>query len=140
MATKKTESDYDKHLREVMNIAWEHAAAAMRTIAEAAADGDVGAAYYLVNRTIGRPVEAEKQDKSDDYGDLLRDLRKLRTSGEGGPEPSADSGGAPAPVAAGGVPPVDGAVRSASEPVAPEANRRRRTRRKELLSGDGADS
>lgn len=137
---KQSSTDWQENIDEVMQIAWGHAAAAMRTIAEAAADGDIAAAYYLVNRTIGRPVEADRQQASDDYGQLLRDLRNIRPSGEGSPDADSKPGGAPAPVEAGGVPPKRRAVRSPRKPSETEVDSGRRTSWEELLSGDGADS
>jgi hypothetical protein len=131
---------YEEVMEEVMAIAWENAPQAMQTIAEAAADGDTAAAYYLINRTLGRPIEASKEKKSDDYGDLLRDLRELGNRDEGSPSEVPNIAGAPAPVEAGGIPAKPGAVGRTRKPRAAKTDSGRGARREELLGSDGAGS
>lgn len=136
---KGSPEQYEAVMDEVMKIAWEAAPLAMKVIAEAAGDGDTNAAYYLVNRTMGRPPEALKENKSDDYADLLRSLRSKR-SGSEEPRPAGpDSRGAPPPLEAGGVPPESSPVGSPYEPVEAEADSGRGTWREKLLGSDGAD-
>lgn len=137
-AQKGSPEQYDTVMDEVMKIAWEAAPLAMKIISEAAADGDINAAYYLVNRTMGRPPEALKEHTNDDYADLLRDLRAKRSGAEGAQQPGANDRGEAPPVEAGGVPPESAAVGSTHEPGEAEADSGRGTWREKLLSGDGA--
>lgn len=70
----------------ILEVAWKSAPVAMAIIAEAAKDGDIAAAYYIVNRTLGKPREAEKTNDDEDYAGVLEKLRGLR-SGDDSPEP-----------------------------------------------------
>ena len=95
---------YEKIMDEVLRYAWAAAPVAMQAIAEAAADGDIGASYYIINRTLGRPPEAPKVEQKDDYSDVLRSLRELRTGSGGSQGAGAKPRGEDVPVEDSGVP------------------------------------
>lgn len=115
------EEQYEKIMKDVLEIAWEAAPMAMKAIAESAQDGDINASYYIINRTLGRPTEAPKQESDGGYSGLLKDLRGLRTGGAS-PGAGANDGGAPSSVETGGVPAESEAVGSPHEPSPPEAD------------------
>ena len=121
------EAQYDRIMEKLLAIAWDAAPMAMKAIAEAAQDGDIAASYYIVNRTLGRPTEAPKAEKTDDYSDLLRNLRSVRAGGtEGGS--AADPGRTSAPLEAGRVHPSPEAVGSPHESGETETDSRGGTR------------
>lgn len=122
---------------EVLRIATDAAPAAMMTIAEAAADGDIGAAYYIINRIMGRPTEEKKEKEHDDYGDVLA---ALRASVGAQDDEKPDVEGAIAALESSRLYSESGADDSAPEPRQVQNNRRRGTSRKVIQRSDGTDS
>ncbi len=86
MGRPRKPRSYEEAMENILEVAWKSAPDAMKIIAEAATDGDVNAAYYIVNRTLGRPREADKNKADDDYATVLGELRSIR-SGDDSAEP-----------------------------------------------------
>ena len=107
---------YEEAMERILEVAWGSAPEAMKIIAEAAKDGDIAAAYYIINRTLGRPREAEKSKVDEDYAGVLGELRRIRT-GDDGPEPDgADIEGTTLPMELVELQALAGAVGSSHEP------------------------
>lgn len=98
MARPRKPRNYEEAMDAILEVAWKSAPVAMAIIAEAAKDGDIAAAYYIVNRTLGKPREAEKTNDDEDYAGVLEKLRGLR-SGDDSSEPAgAEFGGTSLPM------------------------------------------
>ena len=123
---------YEEAMDRILEVAWHSAPEAMKIIAEAAKDGDINAAYYIVNRTLGRPREAEKTAHDEDYAGVLEKLRGLRSGDDGSEPEGADIEGTSLPMELVELQAESGTVGSPHEPEEEEDGSGRGESREEL--------